>query len=221
MKGALAHVREWVFDLDNTLYPAPTLYHAIGDRMTAYIARAVCVDASEALALRELYFDRYGATVVGLARHHGVDARDFLAHVHDVDHSVLAPDPELAALISALPGRKFVFTNGGGGHGQRVLARLGLEHAFERVFDIEAAGLAAKPQPPAYQRLIKACAITPSRALLIEDSPRNLAPAHALGFATALVGAGRTAPQPLYVHHWAQDVKTLLRSTMDAPLGQP
>ncbi len=108
------------------------------------------------LALRERYFEDYGATVAGLSRHHAMDAHDFLAHVHDVDYSVLDPDPELGALIEQLPGRKIVFTNGGGGHGQRALAQLAIAHCFELVFDIEAAGLAPKPQRAAYERLIAA-----------------------------------------------------------------
>jgi putative hydrolase of the HAD superfamily len=207
----IATIRDWVFDLDNTLYPAPTLYDAIGARMTGYIACKVGVDESEALELREKYFHQYGATMVGLVRHHGIDAHDFLAHVHDVDCSVLAPDPDLGALIAALPGRKFVFTNGGGGHGQRVLARLGFTDLFACVFDIEAAGLAPKPEPEAYERLIRACAIDPARAMLIEDSERNLPPAHELGFQTALVGAAAFEVMPAHVHYQESDLKTLLR----------
>ncbi len=206
------NIRDWVFDLDNTLYPAPALYDSIGERMTDYIARAVGVDCETALDLRERYFHRYGATMVGLVRHHGVDARDFLDHVHDVDCTLVAPDPELGALIAALPGRKFVFTNGGGGHGQRVLDQLGLAHLFDAVFDIEAADLHPKPQPKAYEILIAAHAIDPRAAMLIEDTPRNLIPAHALGFTTALVAQTQPDPLPDYVRYWAADAKSLLRA---------
>jgi putative hydrolase of the HAD superfamily len=214
MTGGLASVfpgvREWVFDLDNTLYPAPALYDSIGERMTAYIARAVGVDAARALDLREHYFHLCGASVVGLATHHGIDPHAFLAYVHDVDYTVLAPDPELAALLGSLPGRKFVHTNGGGGHAQRALAALGLGDVFDAVFDIEDAGLAPKPQKLAYQRLIEAFALTPARALFVEDTLRNLEPAHELGFTTALVGAVHPEPRPAYVGHWARDVEALL-----------
>jgi len=201
----------WVFDLDNTLYPASDLYDEIGERMTAYIARRVGVDHAEALRLRETYFHEYGATIVGLVRHHGVDARDFLADVHEADHSVLVVDEELRELIERLPGRRIVFTNGGGGHPERVLATLGLAHCFHGVFDIEAAHLAPKPQRESYERLIEAFAIEPKRAVLIEDTLRNLEPAHALGFATALVGAVHPAPLPAYVDWRAEDIKELLR----------
>ncbi|MBI3440132.1 MAG: pyrimidine 5'-nucleotidase, partial [Proteobacteria bacterium] len=89
MPSPLASIEAWVFDLDNTLYSTPLLYEAVGGRMTAYIARALGVSDDEARILRERYFDEYGATVVGLSRHHAMDAHDFLAHVHDVDYSVL------------------------------------------------------------------------------------------------------------------------------------
>lgn len=202
----------WVFDLDNTLYPASNLYDEIGERMSAYIARALGVDPEEATRLREKYLHEYGATIVGLVRHHGMNARDFLSQVHDADHSVLAVDDELTALIASLPGRRIVFTNGGGGHGQRVIESLGMAHCFEAVFDIENAGLAPKPQPESYQRLIEAHAIDPKRALFIEDTLRNLEPAHALGFKTALVGAVHPAPLAAYVDHHAPDLRTLLRA---------
>ncbi len=210
LAAVLPRVREWVFDLDNTLYPAPALYDAIGERMNAYIARVVGVEAAQALELREHYFHLYGATVVGLAKHHRVDAHAFLAYVHAVDYAILAPDPELAALLGALPGRKLVHTNGGGGHAQRALTALGLADVFDGVFDIENAGLAPKPQKLAYQRLIEAFALTPARALFVEDTMRNLEPAHELGFTTALVGPVHPEPRPAYLGYWARDVKALL-----------
>jgi len=200
----------WVFDLDNTLYPASALYDEIGERMTAYIARALNVDTTEALTLRERYFHQYGATVVGLQRHHGVDAADFLGDVHLADHSVLTADAALRTQIASLPGQRIIFTNGGGGHAERVLASLGLGDVFDGVFDIEAAGLAPKPQAEAYQRLVARFGFDPRAAMLIEDTLRNLEPAHAMGFATALVGDVHPEPKPAYVQHWAHDLKTLL-----------
>lgn len=209
---SLAHVREWVFDLDNTLYPVATLYDAIGERMTDFIAAKLGLGRVEALGLRERYFHIHGATVCGLVREHGVDPREFLDYVHDVDYSVLAGDPDLAALIDALPGRKFVFTNGGGGHAQRALRRLGLDACIERVFDIEDAGFAAKPDPCAYERLTAACGIDPARAALVEDTLKNLEPAHAMGFRTVLVGPVHPEPRPAYVDLWARDLKVFLRA---------
>jgi putative hydrolase of the HAD superfamily len=209
---SLAHVRDWVFDLDNTLYPAPALYDLIGERMTAYIAGAAGVDAREALVLRERYFHMYGATVVGLRKHHDIDAHDFMAYVHDVPYDVLERDDDLVRLVGELPGRRIVFTNGGGGHAERTLERLGLSRVIDAVFDLEDASFAPKPQLIAYERLNEICGIDPRAAFFVEDTMRNLEPAHELGFTTALVGAVHPEPRPAYVHHWARDVKTLLRA---------
>lgn len=213
---SLADIRTWVFDLDNTLYPARALYDEIGDRMTRYIERATGFDTAGALEVRERYFHQYGATVIGLMRHHDIDARDFLLDVHQADHSVLTPDPDLRALIERLPGRRIIFTNGGGGHAERVLASLELEDLFDDIFDIETAGLAPKPQRASYQRLIEYCGFDVCEALLIEDTLHNLEPAHDIGFATALVGVVHPDPRPPYLDHWAPDVKALLRLALGA-----
>jgi putative hydrolase of the HAD superfamily len=211
----LRNVEAWVFDLDNTLYPAESaLYDIIGDRMTAYIVRVAEVDPVEAERLREQYFHEYGATVVGLAKHHDVDASDFLKHVHDVEHDAIAADPELNALIARLPGRRILFTNGGGGHGERVLEHLGLAPLFEHMFDIEAAALTPKPERAAYERLVQATGIDPARSVFVEDTLRNLEPAHDLGFITVLVGPVHPEPLPDYVNVRAPDVKAFLRDIL-------
>ncbi|MEZ6023963.1 MAG: hypothetical protein R3C16_11240 [Hyphomonadaceae bacterium] len=159
---SLGHIQTWVFDLDNTLYPAPALYDAIGARMTAYIARTLSLSDADALTLREHTFHTHGATVVGLMKEHGVDAHDFIADVHAVDYGVLTPDPELGDLIAALPGRKIIFTNGSSEHAANVLDALACGAAFETIFAIETADFAPKPQRAAYERLAASCAVTPA-----------------------------------------------------------
>jgi len=213
---SFAGIRTWVFDLDNTLYPARALYDEIGERMTRYIMRATKLDTAGALEIRERYFHQYGATVVGLMRHHGIDARDFLLDVHEADHSVLKPDAELREMIDRLPGRRIIFTNGGGGHAERVLNSLQLDGLFDTVFDIETAELTPKPQRACYERLLAHCEIDARGAILIEDTLHNLEPAHDLGFATALVGVVHPNPRPPYLDHWAPDVKALLRLALGA-----
>jgi putative hydrolase of the HAD superfamily len=209
--------RAWVFDLDNTLYPATSaLYDVVGERMTAHIMRAVGIDADRALFLREAYLHSHGATVIGLAEAHGVDARAFLADVHDVDYTqLLTPDPELNDLIARLAGPKIVFTNGGGGHALNALRALGLEGHFDAVYDIEAVGLAPKPTQRAYERLIAAAGIEPANSVFVEDTLRNLEPAHALGFTTVLVGAVHPGAHVNYVDYWAHDLKSFLGEALD------
>jgi putative hydrolase of the HAD superfamily len=202
-----------VFDLDNTLYPASlTVYDAIGERMTAYIARLTGLDAPAALKLRERYFLTYGATVVGLARHHGCDADDFMRDVHDVDLSEIAADPDLARLLAALPARLFVFTNGAHAYARRVLERLGIAHLFERVVALEDIDFVPKPDARAFDLMISHARIDPERAVMVEDHARNLAPAAALGFATVLVGREAEAPQPEHVHHRLHDVRAAINA---------
>jgi putative hydrolase of the HAD superfamily len=209
--------RAWVFDLDNTLYPASSaLYEVVGERMTAHIIREVGVDEARALELREQYLHSHGATVIGLAEIHGLDARSFLQDVHDVDYAtLLAPDPELNQLIARISDRKIVFTNGGGGHALNALSALGLKDHFDAIYDIEAVGLAPKPTQRAYERLIAAAQIEPKRSLFIEDTLRNLEPAHALGFTTVLVGPVHPGGHVAYVDHWAHDLKSFLREALD------
>ncbi len=205
----------WVFDLDNTLYPADhTIFDTIGDRMTAYIARHVGVSPEAALALRERYHDGYGATVIGLVKNHGVDAEDFLDNVHDTPLDGVAPDPELAALIGALPGRRIVFTNGARSYAHRIIAQLGLTDVFERIVALEDVGLIPKPERQAYERLVALCGFDPRRAAMIEDHARNLEAAAAMGFATVLVGTD-VAPAP-YVQTATPNLHVFLR-TLVAP----
>lgn len=213
----MSSARTWVFDLDNTLYPPTSaLYDVVGARMTAHIVREVGVDEERALELREAYLHSHGATVIGLSEVHGVDARAFLLDVHSVDYAaLLAPDLELNGLIARIPDRKIVFTNGGGGHAMNALTALGLENQFDAVYDIEAVGLAPKPQRRAYERLIESAGIDPRRSLFVEDTLRNLEPAHALGFTTVLIGAVHPGAHIAYVDHWAHDLKGFLREALD------
>lgn len=212
----------WVFDLDNTLYPANhAVFDEIGERMTAYIARAAGVDMVEAQALREKYFLTYGATVIGAKNHHGVDAADFLENVHDVDLGTVAPDPELAELIARLPGRRIVFTNGARTYAGLILKRLGLDTAFDDVFALEDADLVPKPERGAFERLIVRYDFDPARAVMFEDHDRNLETAAALGFATVLVGAP-TPPGSLpgslgapYIDYATPSLHGFLRAVLD------
>ena len=191
MPPALAHVRSWIFDLDNTLYPARcNLFERIDARMTAYIARLLNIDEMEARRIQKMYFHGHGTTLAGLMAEHGVDPHDFLADVHDIEMDVLEHDAPLAAVLARLPGRKLVFTNGDKPYALRVLDRLGLGGSFEAVHDIHAMDLRPKPQPSAYQGLCDALAIDPTRALFVEDMARNLAPAKAIGMTTVWIDNG-------------------------------
>ncbi len=189
--GRLSHIDSWIFDLDNTLYPASaSLFPQIDRNMGAYIQRLLNIDAEAAWVVQKGFFHSHGMTLPGLMAEHGVDPHDFLDKVHDVDVSVVAPHPELADLIARLPGRKFIFTNADAPYATRVLARLGLSDSFDALHDIHAMGYMPKPQAPAYAHLCAAHGIDPTRALFVEDMARNLAPAKAIGMTTVWIDNG-------------------------------
>lgn len=191
MPPGLDHIRAWVFDLDNTLYPSSAdLFAQIDTKMTDYIARLLGLDRAEAHRIQKAYFLGHGTTLAGLMAEHDVDPHDFLAFVHDVEMDVLEENVPLAAAVAKLPGRKVVFTNGDRPYATRVLERLGLGESFEAIHDIHAMDLAPKPAPSAYAGLCAALDIDPVTALFADDMARNLAPAKAIGMTTVWVDNG-------------------------------
>ena len=191
MLARLAHIRNWIFDLDNTLYPASVnLFAQIDARMTAYIADLLGCDAAEAHRIQKAYFLGHGTTLAGLMAEHHVDPAHFLSYVHDIEMDVLDANAPLAAAIARLPGRKLVFTNGDAPYAARVLDRLGLGATFEGIHDIHAMALRPKPEPSAYQGLCARWGLDPTQTLFVDDMARNLAPAKAIGMTTVWVDNG-------------------------------
>jgi putative hydrolase of the HAD superfamily len=185
---AFRSVTTWVFDLDNTLYPlSSNLYAQIEERIRAFIATRLKVGAAEAARLQVDFHIRYGATLRGLMIEHGVGPDEFLAFVHDVDHSVVAPDPVLAAVIRRLPGRRYILTNGSRGHAERVLKRLGIDAPFDGIFDIVWAKHTAKPLAAVYDQLVAETGATGNEIAIFEDLARNLVVPRRLGMTTVLV----------------------------------
>lgn len=184
----LSHVESWVFDLDNTLYPAEChLFSQIDARMTDFIRMTVGVDHAEARRLQKHYYVKYGTTLSGLMIEHAAAPDAFLDYVHDIDFSVVPEDLPLRQAIEALPGRRYIFTNGSVDHAEKVLSRIGLSGLFDDVFDIRAAEWTPKPHRETYERFLNRCIVRPAEAAMFEDLPHNLEAAHALGMTTVLV----------------------------------
>src|SRR6266404_1400430 len=142
---AFSHVDTWVFDLDNTLYPHHVnLWQQVDVRICEFVGAWLNVSADEAHRIQKDYYRRYGTTMRGMMTEHGVRADDYLAYVHQIDHSPLEPNPAMGAAIAKLPGRKLILTNGSTDHADKVLTRLGIGDHFEAVFDIIAAELEPK-----------------------------------------------------------------------------
>jgi putative hydrolase of the HAD superfamily len=188
LADAFAHVTTWVFDLDNTLYPAGSdLWPKIDARITHFISQLHGLDGLSARALQKYYYQKYGTTLRGLMEHHAIDPAAFLSFVHDIDRSSIEPNPVLATAIAALPGRKLILTNGSRDHALETTAALGVGHLFDDIFGIEAADLLPKPEPETYQRFLTLHDVDPKTAVMFEDIPRNLQVPKALGMTTVLV----------------------------------
>jgi len=204
-----SHVRTWVFDLDNTLYPpAMRLFDQIEIRMTAWVMRELGVEQPEANRLRQHYWDLYGTTLAGLMAEHGVDPHGYLHEVHEIDFGVLAPDAQLAAGIAALPGRRIVYTNATRPYAEKVLAARGLSGLFDAVYGVEHAGFRPKPDRAAFETVFAADGLAPETAAMFEDDARNLAAPHEMGMRTVHVAP---TPQPApHVHHHTDDLAAFL-----------
>jgi putative hydrolase of the HAD superfamily len=203
------HVTAWVFDLDNTLYPPQhRLFDQIERRMTAWVMRELGVDRAEADRLRQHYWNSYGTTLAGLMQEHDIDPAPYLADVHDIDFSVLPRDPDLAARIASLPGRRIVYTNACEPYARRVLEARGLSGLFDAVYGVEHAGFRPKPERAAFETVFALDGIAPARAAMFEDDPRNLAAPHAMGMRTVHVAP---APHPArHIHHHTDDLAGFL-----------
>jgi len=208
-RDAFAHVEHWVFDLDNTLYPpSARLFDQIEVRMTDWVMEALGIPRDEADRLRSHYWQLYGTTLAGLMQEHGVDPAPYLTHVHEIDLDHLEADPELRAHVAALPGRRYVYTNGSAPYAARVLAARGLEGLFDDIFGVEHADFHPKPAARAFETVFARAGLDPARGAMFEDDPRNLAVPHGLGMRTVHV-APEPAPAP-HIHHHTDDLSAFL-----------
>jgi putative hydrolase of the HAD superfamily len=219
MQPSLAHIRDWIFDLDNCLYPASTgLFSLIDERMGAYIQRLLDCDAVEAKRVQKAHFHQHGTTLAGLMKEHAVDPDDFLGDVHAIPLDRVQYDSRLARALARLPGRRFIFTNGDAPYARRVLEAIGVHAEFDDLHDIHASGFRPKPDPHGYEVMCRRFGIDPTTALLADDMVQNLAPAKTLGMTTVWVDNGSERGNHGYDHaivdHRITDVGEWLESVL-------
>ncbi|MDY0881661.1 pyrimidine 5'-nucleotidase [Dongia soli] len=219
MPSPLSEIDCWVFDLDNTLYPASCrLFDQVDLRIGLYVQRLLNLPPEEARALQKKYFRDHTTTLRGLMINHGIEPGDFLDFVHEIDVSGVQPDARLAAALTDLPGRKVIFTNGTVKHAENVMNRLGITHHFQGMFDIADANFIPKPDPGSYRAMIERFDIVPGRAAMIDDMPRNLQPAADLGMTTVWIQTHNDWAQALddmgFVHHATADLAGWLGDTV-------
>ena len=201
----------WVFDLDNTLHNAtPHIFPHINRSMTAYLQQHLGLDERAAGDLRMHYWQRYGATLGGMMKHHATDPEHFLWHTHQFPQlpQMVLREPRLRHVLKKLPGRKLVFSNAPQRYARAVLKLLRVDDLFDDVFAIEHAHYRPKPQMAGFVRLLRKYRLSPARCVMVEDSAENLQAAKRLGMRTVWVDA--TTRNPAYV-----DAK--IRSVMELP----
>jgi putative hydrolase of the HAD superfamily len=221
MDPMLRHIDNWIFDLDNTLYPADcALFELIDNRMRAFIANLLTIEDSAAHVVQKTYFRDHGTTLSGLMANHGVEPAVFLDFVHDIEMDRLASAPRLRQALQSLPGRKIIFTNGDAVYAGKVLAALGLTGVFDDICDIHHMEYRPKPHDAAYHALLARTGIDPKRSVFIEDMARNLEPAKKLGMTTIWINNGSEygcrGAEGGHIDHEAPDLAEWLNSI--APL---
>jgi putative hydrolase of the HAD superfamily len=214
------HIRDWIFDLDNCLYPASTgLFALIDERMGAYIQRLLDCDPAEARRVQKDHFHTHGTTLAGLMRHHDVDPHDFLEDVHAIPLDLVQRNDRLGAALEKLPGRRFIFTNGDAPYARRVLEAIGVQDRFHDLHDIHASRYRPKPDPHGYELLCARFGIDPHQALLVDDMAQNLRPAKVLGMTTIWVDNGSErgshGADESFIDHRIQDVGDWLESILE------
>jgi putative hydrolase of the HAD superfamily len=219
---AFSGTRAWIFDLDNTLYPAEcNLFAEVDRRMSEYISRLLGVSLADARHLQKSYYRQFGTTLSGLMRVHKIDPHAFLAYVHDIDLSSVPAAPDLRREIERLPGRRLIFTNGSRRHAERVAERLGILDLFEAISDIASNDFVPKPEPEAFERLVRRHGLAAPEAAVFDDMAMNLEAPHALGMTTVLVHSSymdhpvqeemmRWTSLPEHVHHMTDDLREFL-----------
>lgn len=190
----------WIFDLDDTLHKASAgIFAQISRMMNRYMEHHLGLEEEEARHLRILYWQRYGATLQGLVRHHGVDARHFLQETHPLDtlYGWLEWEPSLAATLRSLPGRKIVLSNGPQHYIEGLLRRMRVRQLFAACYGMERMRFHPKPDRRGFRCMLQSERLNPAHCIMVEDTLPNLYAAKSLGMRT--VWLSRHSRKPAFV----------------------
>lgn len=204
----------WIFDLDNTLYPADGQFFAqIDKKMTRYIADFLRLDPIAARKIQKDYLHEYGTSLSGLMAVNNMNPDEFLHYVHDVDLSPLNPCNRMRQSIASLPGRKYIFTNGSYGHAENVATHLGLWDLMDGAYGIDNVGYIPKPNRQPYEDFCQAFDVNPTQALMFEDSLKNLKAPKEMGMTTVYITPElpETAPAD-WVDYMTDDLASWLKT---------
>ena len=187
---SLSSIKNWIFDLDNTLYPPEeNIFSQIDKKMTSFISNSLDISIDEAYEIQKENFVNHGTTLAGFMndKNNKINPDKFLEYVHDIDLSTLKEDNKLREVLLLIPGKKYIFTNGTKHHAENVLKKLNLENIFQSIFGIKEANYLPKPNVKTYNLFLKNNKIDPKTSIMFEDMSRNLVPAKELGMTTVLL----------------------------------
>jgi putative hydrolase of the HAD superfamily len=184
----VTHGITWLFDLDNTLHDASHAAFGPTNRaMTEYMVEHLGIGFDAASALRQHYWTHYGATLLGLVRHHGVRAKHFLEATHRLPglEERLRTSAHDCAALARLPGRKIILTNAPRAYALRVLDTLRLAGCFDAILSIEDMTMFGHPRPKPdarmFRHVLARLKLRPEQCVLVEDTLEHQKAAHALG----------------------------------------
>lgn len=184
----MENIKNWIFDLDNTLYPhQANLFSQVDHKMGLFIQDMFNIPHADAKLKQKNFFKKHGTTLRGLMSEHGIEPYDYLKFVHDIDFSVLEIDQKLNLAIENLPGEKFIYTNASTDYANVVLSHIGLSGVFKDIFDIHDAEFLPKPDMRSYHKMLDKFAINANQSVMVEDLAGNLNPAAELGMTTVWV----------------------------------
>ncbi|MGY9017116.1 MAG: pyrimidine 5'-nucleotidase [Alphaproteobacteria bacterium] len=182
------HIKNWVFDLDNTLYKAECgLFDKVHILMGKFIEEKLGIDSGSAQTLRTKYYHKYGTTLRGLMSEHQIDPNEYLDYVHQINYEVVSPNEGLAKTIKNLKGKKYIFTNANYGHAEKVLDKLKMNDVFDGCFDISESDYQPKPHKPIYDAFQKKFNLPNNETAMFEDLHINLKCPHELGWTTVWI----------------------------------
>ena len=181
-------INSWIFDLDNTLYPADSgIFHQVHVLMGKFISKHLNVEIKQAQKIQRKYYKQHGTTLKGLMENYQIDPDVFLEEVHRLDYSIIHPNYELKKSLKKINGKKFIFTNANKKHAGVILDKLQIADLFAGIFDIKMANYIPKPEIEPYEKLIETYNINPHRAVMFDDIAKNLVPASKIGFTTVWI----------------------------------
>ena len=208
-------IETWVFDLDNTLYPASSrLFDQVDRKITEFIMQALGLEWDEAHKIQKSFFREYGTSMRGMMTVHGTSPEEYLDYVHDIDLSPVPVSPKLNEALGNLPGRKVIFTNGSTKHAENVTRKLGISDHFDGIFDIVDSQYTPKPDYGVYEKMISTFGIDPRTSVMVEDMAKNLVPAHKLGMTTVWVRSdtdwAKESSSGSHIHYTINDLEEWL-----------